>query len=801
MSISFNKTRQSAFFVGNLKMKKRTAYFLFVCLAAVTFGLASTLPDTYFDYDFDKFFKPDDPLTEYFETHRNTFGTDNDFVLVGVVSKSGVFNPAFTEKLEALTNALEKVPHVLAVTSPVNVTVPVREPLTGAVFNKPLLTGNPALDSARVMADPSLVNNLFSKDTTAVSVVIQTRERLSKERCDELAAGIEAALSPFDFDGVHVAGRAIGQVVYINKIQREFGMFMGIAVLFVILLLYLMFKSFRGVVLPLVTVLLAVVWSIGIMNLAGSGIGILLNMLPPVIFVVGMSDAVHLYARYIEELSRGAGRDEAIRQMVFDTGIATLLTSITTAIGFASLYFTGIPALREFGLLTAAGVLAAFVIAITMMPAWLALTAPPEKTLRHKANRVWAPILERFFRKVLRKRNTLIGTYVVLGAFFALSASQLGLDNYLLEDLRPREKLRQDFTFFDENFSGVRPFEAGLKLRNDSLTFADAEMVRQISRLNAYLENTYGAAALTSPAEVVKTLHRSAKGGRNEHYEVPDDPREMKAALREFKRLEKAGKLRPIIDSTGTYARIFGRAPDLGGREFTERNEALRDFVRAEGLDRDFDIEITGTGTLIDCTNQNLVYSLAKGLGTAFILISVIMGLMFKSLRMVAVALVPNVLPLLAVGAVMYWTGIDLKLSTSIIFTIAFGIAVDDTIHLLSRYKFELLKGVGSREALRRSYVYTGKALVITGIILFGGFFSLCFSSFQSTFYIGLLVTMTLVFALVFDLSLLPALISYLPDREGSGVDFLSEKTDSSPEEPEPEREAEIPRQTEGRRE
>ncbi len=779
-------------------MKKRTAYFLFLCLAAVTFGLASTLPDTYFDYDFDKFFRPDDPLTEYFENHRNTFGTDNDFVLVGVVSRNGVFNQAFTEKLEALTDALEKVPHVIAVTSPVNVTLPVREPLTGAVFNKPLLTGNYALDSARVTADPSLVNNLFSKDTTAVSLVIQTRERLSKTRCDELAAGIEAALAPFDFDGVHVAGRAIGQVVYINKIQREFGMFMAIAVLFVTLLLYVMFKSFRGIVLPLVTVLLAVVWSIGIMNLAGSGIGILLNMLPPVIFVVGMSDAVHLYARYLEELSRGASRDEAIRKMVFDTGIATLLTSVTPAIGFASLYFTGIPALREFGLLTAAGVLAAFAIAITMMPAWLALTSPPEKTLRRKANRVWAPVLERLFRKVLKRRNALIGTYMVLGTFFALSATRLDLDNYLLEDLRPGEKLRKDFTFFDRYFAGVRPFEAGLKLKNDTLTFVDAEIIAQIDRLNTYLETTYGASALTSPAEVIKSLHRSAKGGRNEYYTLPDRPRETEAALREFQRLKKAGKLRLLIDSTGTYARIFGRAPDLGGREFTERNEALRAFAAAEGLDRDFDIEVTGTGTLIDRTNQNLVYSLAKGLGTAFILISVIMGLMFKSLRMVAVALVPNVLPLLAVGAVMFWTGIDLKLSTSIIFTIAFGIAVDDTIHLLSRYKFELLKGAGNREALRRSYVYTGKALIITGIILFGGFFSLCFSSFQSTFYIGLLVTMTLVFALVFDLSLLPALLSYLPDEEGSGVDLLSEKTDGREEEGETRGKSQVPRQAEG---
>jgi hypothetical protein len=231
-----------------------------------------------------------------------------------------------------------------------------------------------------------------------------------------------------------------------------------------------------------------------------------------------------------------------------------------------------------------------------------------------------------------------------------------------------------------------------------------------------------------------------------------------------------------VLDETGRYGRIFGRVGDWGAQEFGRKNSELMAFIEAENLDANFDIEITGTGTLIDRTNQNIAMSLAKGLGAAILLIAVIMGLMFRSFPMVIYALIPNLLPLLAVSAIMSATGIDLKMSTSIIFTIAFGIAVDDTIHLLSRFRLELAKGFSRKEAMNNSFVHTGKALILTSIILFGGFISLCFSSFQSTFFVGLFVTLTLIFALLFDLTLLPALVVTGSDSDVASGNGFAEK-------------------------
>ncbi len=739
-------------------INRRTSFVALFLLIGVSAFLGSTLTRTYFDYNFDKFFKPDDQATQYYQVHRDTFSTDNDFILIGLTNEKGVFEKDFLSEVKRLTNELTQMPYVVNVLSPTNAVSRIQEPLTGAIFERPLLTGKTEKDSIRVFTDPSVISNLFSKDTNAVSIVVSTEEYLSKEECDELATDINRILAGFEFDDVAVSGRAIGQVVYIEKIQGEFILFMVIALVFVTVLLFIMFRSIRGIILPLVTVLLAVVWSVGIMNLTGSGISILLSMLPPVIFVVGMSDAVHLYSRYIEELRNGEQKYRAIRLMVIDTGLATLLTSITTSIGFASLWFTGIPALQEFGLLTAAGVLAAFIIAILLIPSWLVLSPEPSRAVNSPNITRWDGFLIPLFNLVMNEKRKVFLGAAVLTVLMTIALSGITLNNYLLEDLKEGEKLRKDFTFFDNYFSGVRPFDLGIKWK--TLGPSDTEYWKALEKVDTYLKENYKVGAITSPLEVIKEINRSKNSGRNQYYDLPENESRQKSIIKEYDKILNTGKLSFLSTTDGGYIRMLGRVGDLGAQHFTEQNAGFERFLEREGLNDLAEFTITGTGTLIDRTNQTLVYSLSKGLGAAFFLIAVLMGIMFRSIRMVVIALIPNLLPLIAVGAVMSLFNIHLNMSTGIIFTIAFGIAVDDTIHLLSRFKLELVKGSSTIDAIKKAYLYTGKALIITSIILFGGFIGLCFSTFQSTYFIGLFVTLTLMFALFFDFALLPPLVS-----------------------------------------
>lgn len=744
-------------------MTKKWAVFFIAAVIGLTIMFGLTLPDTKFDYDFDKFFKPDDETTEYFNNHRQDFGTDNDFILIAIVNKSGVFDPAFLSKIDSLTREFKTLPYVKTVISPTTLTYNIRESLTGAIFQTPVIRGDRTKDSIRVFTDPSLIGNTFSSDTSAISLVVITDSNLSKNKSDIVSEALQASLSKYSFDGIHMAGRAIAQVVYIDKIQNEFGLFMGIAMVFVVIILFVTFRSFRGVIIPMVTVLTAVVWSIGILNLSGKGVNLLLNMLPPVIFVVGMSDAVHLYSRFLEELRNGATKEVAIHQTIFDTGSAAFLTSITTAIGFASLYLTGIPVLQDFGIIVAVGVIAAFAISITLLPAWLVLTDIPHRVVtKDKGN--WQRFLDKLLIPMIRYRKWVFLGTLVITIGFGFAASKLELNNFILEDLKPDEPVSQDFAFFDKNFAGVRPFELGLKLKNKDESFLSAANLENLNKIEEYLKEQYGVSAIISPVTAAKENNRMNHGGRNEYYRLPSGNDESKTQ-KDLNNIAKTGKLKPVLSKDQTYARISGRTIDLGAQYFSKANLDLQTFAEAEGISKTIDIEVTGTGMLVDRTNQNLVLSLGKGLAAAFLLISILMGIVFQSFKMVIIALLPNLLPLIAIGGIMAIFGIDLKMSTSIIFTIAFGIAVDDTIHFLSRYRLELLNGRSKSQALRNAYVFTGKAIILTSIILFGGFISLCFSSFQSTFYIGILVTLTLIFALAFDLTFLPALLS-LRDKE-----------------------------------
>jgi len=740
-----------------MNRKQASIAILLVTLASIFFGYQ--LKDTHFDYNFDKFFKPDDLQTEYFNNHRNTFGTDNDFILVAIENEGGVFDQGFLKRLDSLTSELKKVPYVRKVISPTNLKTTVRDRHTGLVFNSPLLRGDRAQDSLRALSDPSFADNFFSKSTDALSLVILTEQMLSKEKSDVVNKHIRSLLQSSGFDDYHLAGRAIGQVVYIQKIQKEFLLFMCLSVVMVIIILFIMFRSFRGIIIPLVTVLLSVVWSLGILNLANLGIGILLNMLPPVIFVVGMSDAVHLYSRYLEELRKGNSKEIAIRETIYDTGLATLLTSLTTAVGFASLYFTGIPSLQEFGLITACGVVAAFIIAITLLPAWLVLTELPKKSLKAQSRSIWSRILEQSFSSVIRARNRIFVVIGILLIAFLYVGSKIELNNFLLEDLQEDEPLRQDFEFFDQHFSGVRPFELGIKSK-DSTSLLTYKTMQDIQKLQEYLSSQYGVGAIQSILEFSKNTHRALNRGITGYYRLPEDSLEWNRIERLIKKTSGSSLMNTYATENFNYLRISGRTSDLGGKAFNQKDKELDEFLRSSGLSEKYDIQTTGTGKLIDRTNQNLVSSLSKGLGVAVFLIAVIVMLLFRSIKMLLIALVPNLIPLVALVAIMAAFNIDLKMSTSIIFTIAFGIAVDDTIHMLSRYRLELGKGKSHIIAVRNSFTYTGKALIMTTLILLGGFFAMSFSSFKSTHYIGVLVSCTLVLALIFDLTVLPALLA-----------------------------------------
>lgn len=716
------------------------------------------LQDLSFDYDFENFFPVGDPDLDFYLKHREAFSNDNDYLLIGIKQAPTVFDHDFLEKVDTLTKSLSSLSRMESVMSPTNLNRPIIGPM-GLVQVPYLHWDEPdryMTDSSRIYANPRLVESVFSKDGQAVCLVLR-HKKINKAQGDSLVASINQWLDQLDFQETHLAGKARAAPVYLGKIQEELIVFLSASLVLIILFLTLAYRALWAVVVPLLVVSLSAVWILGFMGAVGKPLDIMMVLLPTIIFVVGMSDVVHILTRYIEELRHGQNKIDALLITFKEVGLATFLTSLTTAIGFLTLYSASIKPIKEFGLYTALGVFAAYILAFALLPSVLVFLKKPAIVDRQRQYHLWAQAMRNLMIITLRKRNTIILVVVLMLVISVVGLLRLRVNAYLIDDIPKDDPLRKDFLFFDQDFGGSRPFEMALEVKDDTHSIWDLEVLRELEQVEAYLSKEQQIGHLNSPLNLVKSLYQATQGGGLQHYKLPQDQMAYDKLIKYLKRFRETKS--EVALAGGTKARLGGRMNDIGSYLSLIKNKELQDFLDREIRDSHLEYKVTGTSLLIDKNNEYLVNNMLGGLAIAFGAVALIVGLLFRSVRMVAIALITNSIPLIFVAGIMGLFGIPLKLTTSVIFTIAFGIAVDDTIHFISKLKLELAKGRSKLYALKRTYLSTGKAIVVTTMILAGGFFTLILSSFGGTFYTGLFVSLTLLFALVIDLTLLPVLV------------------------------------------
>ncbi len=725
-----------------------------------------------FNYNFEEFFPASDEDTEYFNTHRHVFESDNDFVLVGITNNDGIFNQEFLATVQTLTDSIAQLPSVTEVLAPTNLKDFIRDPLMGAVIERPILRyeqpGRYAKDSAKIYQNEELIGSYFSKDGKSVSIFAKTEEYISKEKCDVLAENMKRVVAQFEFDEVHVAGRSVGQSYYVELMQKELSIFVLASFILVLVFLVIAFRTFWGVWVPIMVVLLSIVWILGVMSVTGKPIDLMLTMLPTIMFVVGMSDVVHILNRYLEELREGNDKITAVKTSFKEVGLATFLTSLTTAAGFLTLLMANILPIRSFGVYTATGVFLAYILAYSLLPAVMILSKPP-KTVRNKKNNqvFWTRMLRRLFLWVIRHK-----TVVLVGAAVILVVSIIGIreirvNSHLLEDLNDGDPLKESFTFFEDKFAGVRPFEMSFIVKDSTKSVFDREVLLEFEQIERYLKDEYGVGFLLSPVTIIKYANKGFNGGSSKYYKIPDNNEECRHLVDQISKFKRADIIKAFVSENQLYARMGGRMADVGSYKVRQLDEGLIAFME-EHVDLNLlEYRITGTARLMDKNNMSLAANMMQGLMIAFLVVGLVVGLLFRSLKMIVISLIPNIFPLLMVAGIMGLSGIPLKATTSIIFTIAFGIAVDDTIHFVSKLKLELRKGRSFVYAVKRTFLTTGKAIIVTSIILCGGFLTLIMSDFNGTFYTGLLISLTLFFAVIADLLLLPVLLLLFYGKKG----------------------------------
>ena len=742
------------------KNPKRNGKWVLFSLTAILLFLGYRAANLQFDYDFEKFFPQENEDLLFYQEFRSQFENDNDFILIAIVNDKTVLEPAFIRSVEVFSDSLRQLPHIRQLISPLDMKklnfrssggIPMQDFYMAAdkEYSKEELT---------LLSDPTEPIYPFLKiEQNTIMLILKNIEMISKEKSDELAGKLKTLIDKQSFKEVHVMGKILGQQSYIEILKSEFLKFMMISILIVVVFLWASYRAFWGIAIPLLTVLLAIVGSLGIMEISGSELNMMTTLLPVIMLVVGMSDVIHLISKYLEELRRGKEKIEALKWMVKKVGTATLLTSLTTALGFITLIGVKMKPVQSFGIYTAIGVVLAFILAVFFITAIFMIIPIPKISLQKVDRKSWEVLLAKLFNLLLKHRKLVLTFYLVLSLISIYGAFQIKFDYFLMQDLNQEHPLMQESRYFQQ-FGGVRPFEMAIIPKDDRLV-TDHEVMLEIEKITKYLEDDFGVEQLLSPTYPIQYLNKSLRNNKEKYFKIPRSKKRHNYLLKQLQNSSLASDLKLLITNDSKMARISGRIVDPGSLAMLGKHAELEQFISDEVDGQFLDYRLTGTPVIIDKGGRQISRTIIVGLFFAFALIALSMGLLFKSVKMAFLSLVPNVFPILLTAGFIGYSGIDLNMSTAIVFTIAFGIAVDDTIHFLSRYRQELQMGRRNLFAVRRTFISTGKAITLTTIILLGGFVSLLFSDFLSTFYIGLFVSMTLLFALITDLSLLPLLL------------------------------------------
>jgi uncharacterized protein len=715
-----------------------------------------------YNYDFEAFFPKKDPETTFFQEFRKKFGPDNDFILIGLHQKSGsVYDPAFLDKVSLLTDSLKNIRFVERVVSPTSIRSMVRDPLMGFGVELPYLRWkSPEFrydDSVALSQTPEYYGSMFSTDGKSVCLVIDHTPYIGDTACGPLSNQVNALVASYGFDEYHVAGRCVGQAFYIDLIQGELVLFLGIAFVLMVTILFLMYRSWIAISAPLSMVMLAVAITLGFMELTGKSMDVMASAIPTILVVVGLSVTIHSLTKFLKERANGSTVEEATSTTVKNIGLANLFTTMTTMVGFGSLATSGIDPISDFGLYTAAGVGIAYILSLTYLPSFFILFGHHFKP----SNSVeWTGFFRIAIERVLKNRKTIwIASFLLIGLAFT-GVLQVRENTLLLEDLARESKISQDFAFFGDRFQGTRPLEVAVQITDTSLDLFDPIVLAKMEQIEDTLKAYYQTGFIFSPVAMVKIGNRALSGGRPDAYILPQSTSRLRQIVREIRMIENSGKLNAYITPDLRTARMKGLFKDIGSKRAYELRKQIEPAIQRIVGKAPIQVTLTGTAELIDKNNRNLALNIGQGLLLSFLFIMAIVYYLFRSFKIVIISLIPNMIPLLMLGGLMGWFGISMKISTAVLFTIAFGIAVDDTIHFLAQLRVERNKGYDLSLAVRNAFINSGKPIVITSIILCSGFLVLALSSFMATRLIGLLTAFVMVVALLGDLLLLPTLFN-----------------------------------------
>jgi predicted RND superfamily exporter protein len=736
-------------------------------ISFITFSILSALA-IYFcfqvkgEFNFEQFFPDGDPDLDYFYEFIEEFETDDNFLLIAIDREEGVFEQQFLNDFHEFSLKAKKQPFVVSSTSITQISYPLKTPFgfaaTPAVHkNKPTKYEG---DKKRLLEDERFNGTLISKDASSAVVALKLVDNIQIDDSRILMAKVDSLVQSYGFEDFHYLGRPNFQVTFIDLQYREIMMSALVSGFLVMLIMWLIFRKAWGVFVALLSIAVGMLLFMGMLGASGRTLNVMSALYPVLLIIVGTSDVIHIMSKYIDELRKGKTKNEAIKISIKEIGMATLLTSTTTAIGFLTLMTSKIPPIRAFGLNSAIGVIIAYVTVLGLTTAILSLFRVDQIIKLSDRKPFWEPLMEKMYL-ITRDYPKQIAVSLVGTVLLSLFGMSLVTTNYsIAESLPIGQKITEDYEFFESKYAGFRPFEIAV-IAQDTFMARDYEVLKEVHKLEQYMKKHAAVRSTNSITSAYKSINRAFNGNKLSEYTFPETKEEYEKYDRYLEKMP-ASSLDVLVSKDGKKARISSRVSDIGSDTIKAIGVKI-DLWVAENIDANVvQFRRTGTGILFDKNDEYIRDSILYGLGFAMLAVSLFMGLLFRSPKMVLISLVPNVFPLMIAGALMGFAGIELESGVAIVFAIVFGIAVDDTIHFLSRYQLSRKKGMTIEESIRITFVETGKAICLTSVILFFGFLVMLFSINPPSVTVGIIISVTLASALLSDMFTIPLLIRWL---------------------------------------
>jgi len=715
---------------------------------------------------------PDDhPVNLEYYSFLEQFGEEGN-AIVFAVKDSALYSPQNFNRWNRLSKQLQAFPEVDFVLSTDNLLELKRNPDKQEFVLEPFIK-----DSIHTKGEiDSLTNHLFdqlpfydklvyNKESGTIRTVVNLDKDIvnTSVRKDFILKDLTNLINDFEEEtqlDVHVSGMPYIRTLNSQNIIDEIGKFILAALAVTSLIFFFFFRSIRATFISMCVVIIGVMWAFGILGLLQYEITVLTALIPPLIIVIGIPNCIFLINKYQQEVKKHGNQALSLQRVISKIGNATLMTNMTTASGFATFIITDSKLLKEFGIVASMNIIGIFILSLLIIPiVYSFMPLPKTKHLRH-LNKRWIDAFVNWMERIVRDHR--IAVYIVSIALLVISIIgiyQIEISGSPIEDMPKKAEFFQDIRFFEQEFDGIMPVEIVVDTERPKGVLKPATLKR-MDRLGEIVEEIPELSKPISVVNLVKYSKQAFYNGIPKYYQLPTSQENNFIMDVARKSSGDSDLLKNFVDSTGQTARVTTFMKDVKTDRMEEIEDRLLEHIEKIFPSDRYNVYMTGSALLFLKGTKFLVRNLVLSLAFAIFLIALFMAYLFRSFRMIIISLIPNLLPLVITAGVMGFVGVPIKPSTILVFSIAFGISVDDTIHFLAKYRQEL---IANKWRIQKS-VYaalreTGVSMFYTSIVLFFGFSVFVISDFGGTVALGALVSATLLFAMLANLILLPSLL------------------------------------------